>query len=83
MKLPRDLSGEELARRLARYGYRVLRQTGSHMRLVSSFKETEHRVTIPSHRALRVGTLNNILKEIAAYLETKQDALIEELFGQG
>ena len=32
MKLPRDLSGTEVAGRLARhYGYRVTRSRGSHM----------------------------------------------------
>ena len=32
MKLPRDLSGTEVVRRLARhYGYRVTRSRGSHM----------------------------------------------------
>ena len=32
MKLPRDLSGNEVARRLAyHYGYRVTRSRGSHM----------------------------------------------------
>ena len=38
MKLPRDLGGEEFARLLSRYGYKVVRQSGSHMRLVSSIK---------------------------------------------
>ena len=34
MKLPRDLSGERLAQLLHRhYGYRLTRQSGSHMTL--------------------------------------------------
>ena len=33
MKLPRDLSGQELARLLRRLGYVVSRQKGSHIRL--------------------------------------------------
>ena len=33
MKLPRDVSGEDLSRRLSRVGYTVVRQTGSHMSL--------------------------------------------------
>ena len=33
MKLPRDLSGVELARALSGIGYRITRQTGSHLRL--------------------------------------------------
>jgi len=31
MKLPRDLSGVELAKLLRRYGYEITRQTGSHI----------------------------------------------------
>ncbi len=80
MKLPRDLGGEELARLLSRYGYRVVRQTGSHLRLVSTFKGWEHRITIPKHKPLRVGTLGHILKEVAAYVEIDREKLIRELF---
>ena len=32
-RIPRDLSGTELARKLGAYGYQVTRQTGSHVRL--------------------------------------------------
>jgi predicted RNA binding protein YcfA (HicA-like mRNA interferase family) len=38
VKLPRDLSGEDLAVLLRRYGYQVTRQTGSHLRLTSTLK---------------------------------------------
>jgi predicted RNA binding protein YcfA (HicA-like mRNA interferase family) len=31
MKLPRDLSGNELAKKLSIFGYRITRQTGSHL----------------------------------------------------
>jgi predicted RNA binding protein YcfA (HicA-like mRNA interferase family) len=80
MKLPRGLSGEELVSLLGRYGYQVTRQTGSHIRLTSSFKGTEHHLTIPRHKALKVGTLSSIVKEVAAYLEKDTQRLMEELF---
>ena len=35
MRLPRDVSGTDLAKVLQAYGYRVTRQTGSHMRLTT------------------------------------------------
>lgn len=81
MKLPRDLSGEELAQLLSRYGYKVVRQTGSHVRLVSTIKGIEHRITIPRHKPLRVGTLSRIITEVARYLETDRQTLFQELFG--
>jgi predicted RNA binding protein YcfA (HicA-like mRNA interferase family) len=51
MKLPRDLSGDELAVLLRKYGYVVTRQTGSHMRLTTS-QSGEHHITIPRHASL-------------------------------
>lgn len=55
MRLPRDLSGDQLAVLLRRYGYELTCQTGSHMRLTTT-REGEHHVTIPRHASLRVGT---------------------------
>ena len=56
MKLPRDLAGGELARSPAKVGYRVTRQTGSHVRLTTD-RPTQHHVTIPAHDPLKLGTL--------------------------
>jgi predicted RNA binding protein YcfA (HicA-like mRNA interferase family) len=80
LKLPRDLSGAEFARLLRRHGYEITRQTGSHLRMTCSAKGREHHVTIPLHRALRVGTLNNILTDIASYLELDKEELANKLF---
>lgn len=79
MKIPRDMGGEELARLLEKYGYKLTRQTGSHMRLTSSFKGTEHHITIPRHTPLKVGTLNGILKDITSYLEIDRHQLVKDL----
>jgi predicted RNA binding protein YcfA (HicA-like mRNA interferase family) len=80
MKLPRDVSGNDLARALFRVGYRVTRQTGSHIRLTSDLLD-QHHVTIPAHPSLRVGTLAAILAEVASQLEVSRDELLERLFG--
>jgi predicted RNA binding protein YcfA (HicA-like mRNA interferase family) len=79
MKVPRDIGGQELAKLLQRYGYRVSRQTGSHLRLTSSLEGAEHHVSIPKHKPLKVGTLSNVLKEVAAYLEMDKQELLAEL----
>jgi predicted RNA binding protein YcfA (HicA-like mRNA interferase family) len=79
LRLPRDLSGEDLARRLGRVGYTVTRQTGSHMRLSTS-KPHDHHITIPRHDALRVGTLASILDDVAAHLEITRDDLLSRIF---
>ncbi|MEO8726329.1 MAG: type II toxin-antitoxin system HicA family toxin [Acidobacteriaceae bacterium] len=81
MKLPRDLDGLQLAGLLKRFGYHVTRQTGSHMRLKSELKGTEHCVTIPDHSPLRVGTLNAILTDVGRYLSITRDELLKALLG--
>ena len=82
MKLPRDLSGAELASLLRRAAYEITRQTGSHLRLTSTARGVEHHITIPMHRSLRVGTLSNIMADVASYLEIEKDDLAERLFGR-
>ncbi len=80
MKLPRDLSADALSKRLARYGYTVTRQTGSHLRLTTK-QGGEHHVTIPAPGPLRIGTLNAVLVDVAAHLKKSKGDFIQELFG--
>jgi predicted RNA binding protein YcfA (HicA-like mRNA interferase family) len=78
MRLPRDWSGEKLAKLLRRYGYEITRQTGSHLRLTTQ-QGGEHHVTIPRHTPLRVGTLNAILKDVAQHHGLERDELLRDL----
>ena len=80
MKLPRDLSGADLVKALARVGYRVTRQTGSHIRLTTG-TPSQHHVTVPAHDPLKVGTLAGILSDVAAQLKISRDELLQKLFG--
>jgi predicted RNA binding protein YcfA (HicA-like mRNA interferase family) len=59
MRLPRDLSGMNFAKALGRVGYRVVRQTGSHVRLIRD-GSPQHHITIPAHDPLKIGTLASI-----------------------
>ncbi len=79
MKIPRDISGEKLARLLAKFGYQITRQTGSYLRLTTMFKG-EHHITIPHHNPLRVGTLNGILIDVAKHLTISKEVLVKDLF---
>lgn len=81
-KIPRDISGKDLANLLRKYGYELNREVGSHMRLVSTYKSKEHKITIPDHKEIKIGTLNNILNEIAAYLGLTKAELTEDLFSK-
>lgn len=82
MKLPRDVSGDELATLLRGYGYEATRQTGSHLRLTRSTDGTEHHVTVPRHDPLRVGTLSAILGDVAAHLGLERAELAAKLSGR-
>jgi predicted RNA binding protein YcfA (HicA-like mRNA interferase family) len=79
MRLPRDLSGEDLAQALVSLGYRITRQTGSHMRLTTD-QAGEHHVTIPRHDPLRLGTLASILQDVAQHFGWTRQELQERLF---
>ncbi len=79
MRLPRDITGLELARLLAKLGYKATRTTGSHQRLTTAHCG-EHHITIPLHTPLRVGTLAAVLSEVADHLGMSREELSEHLF---
>ena len=79
MSLPRDVSGRDLARALARLGYKVDHQTGSHLRL-TTHQGGEHHLTVPAHDPLKIGTLSAILRDVAAHAGLTRDELLKELF---
>ncbi len=81
MRLPRDLTGRRFAASLARLGYTITRQTGSHIRLTTE-RSGEHHVTVPDHAPLRVGTLANILADVAAHHGSTREEIAELLFGR-
>lgn len=79
-RIPRDISGKKLIQLLKKYDYKVTRQAASHIRLVSLFQGVEHKITIPDHRSIKIGTLNGILADIADYLEIAKEKIVEKLF---
>jgi predicted RNA binding protein YcfA (HicA-like mRNA interferase family) len=80
MRLPRDVSGDELITALGQLGYTSTRQRGSHARLTTEQNGT-HSVTVPRSDPLRVGTLAAILRDVAAHFDISRDELRERLFG--
>lgn len=78
MRLPRDLSGEELARLLGRLGYAATRQTGSHVRLTTE-QGGQHHITIPLAAPLRVGTLAAIVSDVARHAGLSRDEVLARL----
>lgn len=80
MRLPRDISGNQMIAALRQIGYEKTRQNGSHARLTHG-GPPQHHVTVPMHDALRLGTLSSILEEVAQAQEKTKEALVRQLFG--
>jgi predicted RNA binding protein YcfA (HicA-like mRNA interferase family) len=81
MRLPRNLSGRELLGGLERaFGYRKVHQEGSHV-ILETGSPRHHRIAIPDHRALRLGTLNGILRAVAQAQGLPKEEVIRLLFG--
>jgi len=72
--VPRDISADEPVRRLQRLGYYKSKQEGSHISCVRT-EGKRHRVIVPRHK---VGTLQDIIKRIAAHLELAEDGVLEQ-----
>lgn len=80
MKIPRDISAEQLIKGLAVLGYQITRQRGSHIRLTAVINSEEHHITIPNHTAIKIGTLNSILTDVASRNKLTKEEIILRLF---
>lgn len=77
MRLPRDVSGDELIQILQRLGYEPVRQTGRHVRLSCASGENTHHITVPRHKNLKIGTLNGILQDVAGHLGVQKEEILK------
>ena len=75
-KLP-VVSGKQLLKALNKIGYEVVRQRGSHVRLTKKQREREHHITIPMHKEIKRGTLNDILSKVTMWNQISREELIE------
>jgi predicted RNA binding protein YcfA (HicA-like mRNA interferase family) len=79
MKIPRDLSGHDLVTSLCRHwGYTKVNQVGSHI-ILQTQNPTQHRVAIPAYKALRVGTLNSILRGMPNHKGVDRQTILDSL----
>jgi len=79
VKIPRDVAGRQLIKVLCRdYGYRQVNQEGSHV-ILTTDDPSSQRIAIPDHKAIRVGTLNSILRAVARHKGIEREELIKAL----
>ena len=79
MKIPRNVDGNTLIKKLKPLGYQVTRQVGSHIRL-TTVQNGVHKITIPNHNPIRVGTLSSILSQIATHHKITKQELLHNFF---
>ena len=73
------VSGRQLIRWLESLGYRTVRQRGSHVRLEQRSPAGTHAITVPHHREIAKGTLNDIVGAVARATEQDKRSLIRNL----
>ena len=79
MRLPRDLSGAHLVKVLCKnFGYRRVHQVGSHI-VLETDTPVHHRLSVPEHDPLRVGTLNSILASVARIKGIQKGDILKSL----
>jgi predicted RNA binding protein YcfA (HicA-like mRNA interferase family) len=79
MKLPRDLSGAELIQILCKhFDYHRVNQEGSHV-ILQTDSPTHHRLAVPAHNPLRLGTLNAILRAVAKNKNIEKEEILGRL----
>lgn len=66
----RIVSGKEIISLLSKHHFSILRQKGSHVRLIHVPSKIE--VTVPLHREIDRGTLRSILRTIEPCLTQKE-----------
>ena len=79
MRLPRDLYGRDVAHVLCtRWGNAKVNQVGSHI-ILQTEAPKHHRLSVPDHKPLRTGTLNAILREVAAAKGVTREEILDSL----
>lgn len=78
-KVPRDVSGKDLIKVLSKYGYEVVRQSGSHIRLSIKLNDGVKNITIPNHDPIKLGTLMAIVNDVSEQLKINKEDIINKL----
>jgi predicted RNA binding protein YcfA (HicA-like mRNA interferase family) len=73
------VSGKDLVKTLSKYGYEVVRQVGSHIRLSLTTAEGVKNVTIPNHSPIKLGTLMSIINDVSSQLKISKEDIISKL----
>lgn len=81
MRIPRDISGKELIKLLSVFGYEIIHQKGSHIK-VTTKQNGQHHIAVPNHDPIKIGTLNGIISQVANHLALTKNEISEKLLGK-
>ena len=73
MSRPRTLSGGEVVKILGKFGFEIVGQRGSHIKLRRVLGDgTRQTLTVPNHSELDRGTVLGIYRQALRYLPTEE-----------
>jgi predicted RNA binding protein YcfA (HicA-like mRNA interferase family) len=73
MPKPKKLSGDDIVRIFAQFGFETVSQKGSHIKLVRGTATGAREIlTIPNHKEIRKGTVKAILNQASRYIPQQE-----------
>jgi predicted RNA binding protein YcfA (HicA-like mRNA interferase family) len=79
MRVPRGVSSDRLIRHLERnWGYRFLRQVGSHI-ILTTDTPAHHSLPVPQRSEIGVGLFRSILKQVCEAKRITLEELLRDL----
>ena len=76
LKMP-VTSGKRLIKVLHKLGYNIVKQRGSHIKIMKETVAGTHSITIPNHDEIAKGTLNDILSKVGIWNQISKEDLIQ------
>lgn len=68
----RVVSGSDVLKILESYGFTLVGQRGSHLKLVRIIEEHRQVLTVPNHEVIDKGTLKAIFRQAARYIPEEE-----------
>lgn len=68
----KTLSGSDVVKIFLSFGFEVVAQRGSHVKLRRIFNDTRQTLTIPNHQELDRGTLHAIYRQALRYVSEEK-----------
>jgi predicted RNA binding protein YcfA (HicA-like mRNA interferase family) len=81
-RLP-QASGDAVVALLGKLGYRIVRQRGNHIQMKRMTESGERCLTVPAHKSIAKGTLNDIMTKVSLSTGLPRQDLLSRLWPPG